>query len=101
MPAWVGGHPPRVVERWTTADEVSDLDENALTGALFGRLDDGFLLTGWNDCQALGTTGVREDLGPVFDIGETIVEEREDVGRDLFAETVTGAQVLIDPDLHG
>ncbi len=33
-------------------------------------------------------------------VGETVVEEGEDRRSDLFTEPVTGAQILIDPDLH-
>ena len=34
-------------------------------------------------------------------VGQAVVEEREDVRGDLLAETVAGAQILVDPDLHG
>ena len=36
-----------------------------------------------------------------LDVGETVVEQREHVGSDLLAETVTSAEILVDPDLHG
>ena len=50
--------------------------------------------------QALGATRVGEDLLAFFDVGEAVVEEGEHVGGDLFAQPVTGAEILIDPDLH-
>ena len=42
-----------------------------------------------------------EDLVALLDVGEAVVEEREDVRRDLLAQAVAGAEILVDPDLHG
>ena len=42
-----------------------------------------------------------EDLVVLFHVRETVVEKGEHVGADLFAEPVTRAEILIDPDLHG
>ena len=50
--------------------------------------------------EALGATRVAEDLVAFLDVGETVVEQREHGGRDLLAEAVTGAEILVDPDLH-
>lgn len=79
---------------------ASDLDEDALTGAFLGGLDGGFFLSGGNRGHCFGAGGVAEDLVAVLDVGQAIVEECEDVGSDLLAETVAGAQILVNPDLH-
>jgi hypothetical protein len=59
----------------------------------------------WNLGKAFGTLGIAlgssEDLVALTDVGETIVKQGEDIGGDLFAETISGAQILIDPDLQG
>src|SRR5581483_5560032 len=78
-----------------------DLDEDALTGALFGRFDDCFFHARGHVGETLGAAGIAEDLAALLDVREAVVEQREDVGRDLFAEAVAGAEVLVDPDLHG
>ncbi len=81
------------------------LDEDALAGALLGRLDGDVVLAVGNDgetCRALGVTLRRgEDLGAFAYVGEAVVQHDEDIGGDLFAEAVTRAEVLIDPNLHG
>ena len=51
--------------------------------------------------EALGAARVGEDLVAFLDVGEAVVEQGEDVGRDLLAEPVAGAEILVDPDLHG
>ena len=43
---------------------------------------------------------VGEDLVAFLHVGEAVVEQGEDVGGDLFAEPVAGAEILVDPDLH-
>ena len=40
------------------------------------------------------------DLVAFFDVGEAVVEQGEDGRRDLLAQAVAGAQILVDPDLH-
>ena len=63
-----------------------------------------FFLTGGDDSEALGTLcvalGRGVDLVAFLHVREAVVEEREDIGRDLLAETITGAEILVDPDLH-
>jgi hypothetical protein len=50
--------------------------------------------------QAGRAARVREHLVPLLDVGEAIVEQGEHVRGDLFAESVAGAEILVDPDLH-
>ena len=47
-----------------------------------------------------GPPGLAEDLVAFLDVGEAVVEQREHGRGDLLAEPVTGAEVLVDPDLH-
>ncbi len=81
------------------------LDEDALPGALLSGLDRDVFLSGGDDGEAACPLGLAfggsKDRRTLPHIGQTIVEEHEDVGRDLFAETVSGAEILIDPNLHG
>ena len=44
--------------------------------------------------------GGRIDFVALFDVGKTVVEKSEDVRCDFLAQTVAGAEILIDPDLH-
>jgi len=76
------------------------LDEDALPGALFGGFDHGVELRIGKLREAFDTARFREDLVAFLDVGQAVVEKREDIRSDLFAEPVTGAQILIDPDLH-
>ncbi len=84
--------------------ERSGLDEDALAGALLGALDDRIETAVGETGHALGALrvalGSGVDLVAFLHVGEAIIEQREDVGRDFLAQTVTGAQILIDPDLH-
>ena len=81
------------------------LDEDALAGALFGRLNDSIHLVVWEAREALSTLSVPfrcgEDLLALAHIGESVIEEDEDIGCNLFANSISGAEILIDPDLHG
>ena len=64
---------------------------------------DSMVASSWpvgHDREAFGATRVGEDLVAFFDVGEAVVEEREHIGCDLFAQAVAGAEVLIYPDLH-
>src|SRR5262249_16148891 len=83
------------------AGDSVDLDEDALSGALLGRVDPRFPHTAGHVGEPLGRSRVLEDLVTFLHVGETVVEQREHVGSDLFAEAVAGAEVLVDPDLHG
>src|SRR5579871_1105150 len=78
-----------------------DLDEDALPGAFLGGLDDRVVHAGGHVGQPFGAARVTEDLRALFHVGQAIVEQREDGGSDLLAQPVAGAQILIDPDLHG
>ena len=54
--------------------------------------------------EALGALrvalGLGKNLVALHDIRQSVVEQGEDVGGDLLAEAVAGAQILVDPDLH-
>ena len=81
-------------------DESALLDEDALPGTLLGRLGDGVLEVLGHEGHAGGPARVVLHLVAVLDIGEAVVEQREHGRRDLLAQSVTGAQILVDPDLH-
>src|SRR5439155_25658521 len=76
-------------------------EEDAFAGAVLGRLDARLLEPRGHGGNALGPSGVGVDVRAVLDIRETVVEEDEDVRADLLAQAVTGAEILVDPDLHG
>src|SRR4051812_39501947 len=77
-----------------------DFDEDALAGAFLGGLDRCFFHAGRDVGEPFRPTRVGEDLRAFLDVREAIVEQREDIGGDLFAEPVAGAQILVDPHLH-
>ena len=82
----------------------SGFDVDALAGAFLGGFDDRFELPVGDLGETFGALGVALGLGEdrvaFDDIGEAIVEQGEDVGGDLLAQAVAGAQILVDPDLH-
>ena len=80
--------------------ELVDFDEDALARALFGGLDDRLFLPRGHCREPFCAARVAENLRPFLDVREPVVEQGEHVGRDLLAEAVAGAQVLVDPDLH-
>ncbi len=51
--------------------------------------------------QAARPTGIVEHLAALGDIRDAVLELHEHVGTVVDAQTVTGAQVLVDPDTHG
>src|SRR5207244_5841316 len=70
-----------------TPRPLVDLDEDALAGALLGGLDDGLLEVARDTGEALDAAGIAQYFPAVLDVGEAVVEEREDVGTDLFARS--------------
>ena len=84
--------------------ERSGLDVDALSWAFLGGLDDGLELPIGEVGEAFRALGIAlgggEHLVAFDDVGEAVVEQGEDVGCDLFAKTVAGAEILVDPDLH-
>src|SRR5262249_21944059 len=76
------------------------LDKDALPGALLGGLACRVLHALGDHGQALVPAGVVEDLVTLFDVREAVVEQGEHGRRNLFAEPVACAEILIDPDLH-
>ena len=93
-----------VCRAWIARRDSARLDVDALAGAFLGGFDHGFELVVGDLGETLGALGVAlglgEDLAALDHVGETVVEQGEDVGCDLLAQAVAGAQILIDPDLH-
>src|SRR6516165_5426558 len=105
----VGGPPPHCgaavgAMKESLMTDVLRLDEDALPGALLGGLDHGVQQPVGDLGHAVSTLGVPlsrgEDFAAFLHVGQTVVQQREHVGADLFAQPVTGAEILIDPDLH-
>jgi hypothetical protein len=80
------------------------LDIDALAGAFLGGFDNSIEHLVGEFCEAFSAFRVAlclgENLVALDDIREAVVQQREDVGCDFLAQTVTGAEILIDPDLH-
>jgi hypothetical protein len=80
------------------------LDIDALSRAFFRRLDNEVHLVICEARETLLTFVVS--LGSCVDrltftnIGESVVEEHENIRGNLFAESVARTEILIDPDLH-
>ncbi len=86
-----------------------DVDEDALTRALFGRLDNPIESVFGDSGHTFGSCRVgdtveellaTEVLGGFLHVVEAVVHSKEDVGRNFSAEPVARAQILVDPDLH-
>ncbi|KAG1648700.1 hypothetical protein GQR58_029635 [Nymphon striatum] len=87
----------------------SDFDEDALAWALFSGFDDSLEAAFWNSCHALGACRVRFAVKELFfakvaggflHVEEAVVFSEEDTVSNLFAEPVTRAEILINPNLH-
>ena len=76
------------------------LDEDALAGALLGGLDDGVLELLGHPGHAGGAARLVLDVVALLHVGEPVVEQGEHGRRDLLAQAVARAEILIDPDLH-
>ena len=61
-------------------------DEDALSGTFLGRFGD--------------SISGAPNLIALLHVGETVVQRGKDSRRDLLAQAITGAQILIDPHLH-
>src|ERR1700728_4527121 len=84
----------------STGPESVPLDEDALPGALLGSLHRGLFEVLGHECHPRRAAGFVLDRVAFLHVGETVVEQGEHSRRDLLTEPVTGAQILIDPDLH-
>ena len=93
-------HHERAAAREARRGDLIVLDEDALTGALFGGFGDRVFRAGWHHGDSFGAARGALHVGALFHVGQAVVEQGEHVGTDLFAETVAGAQVLVNPNLH-
>ncbi len=59
------------------------------------------MITERNPRKAAGSTGVVQRRAGLCDIGNAVLELHEHIGTVIDAQTVTGAQVLVDPHVHG
>ena len=79
-------------------------DEDALAGAFLGGFHNEVHLSVGDLGKAFGAfriaLGRGEDLVAFANVGETIVEQDKYIGGDFFAEAVSRAKVLVDPDFH-
>ena len=90
-----------VVERFDVDERHVDLDEDALAGALLGRMDHIDDVPRLHPGDAAGPTRIVEDLTRLGHVGDAVLQLHEDVGAVIEAETVAGTQVLVDPHAHG
>ena len=84
----------------TNAHRNVDLDENALAGTEFGRVDRVRDVSLGHQRQAARSARIVEHLTSLADIRDAIFELHEHVGAVVDTETVSGAEILVDPDVH-
>jgi hypothetical protein len=77
-----------------------DLDENALTGAHLGGMNDALDRAGRYPGQASGTTRVVERASVLGNVGNPVLELHENVVAMIDADSVSSAEVLVDPHTH-
>jgi len=53
---------------------------------------------GWYVCLTLGHAGIVQRHTVLAHIRDSVFEQREHFGHDVDAQTVTGAEILIDPN---
>ena len=76
------------------------LDEDALAGAELGGCDDITFAVSWNKREALGTAGVVQSHTVLHDVRDPVLEHHEHIRGVILAQTVTSAEILVDPDLQ-
>lgn len=89
------------VEIGTLGERHVDLDEDALTGTLLGGVDHVDDVPRRDVGQAAGASRIVQRMTGLGHVGDAVFQLHEHVGAVIEAETVAGAQVLIDPDAHG
>lgn len=77
-----------------------DLDEDALPWAQICSLDDRSDQAGRNKRQGTGPSRVIERLTGLGHVGDPVLQQDKDIRAVVDAQTVPGAQVLIDPHPH-
>jgi hypothetical protein len=70
---------------------------DACTWTLVGRVDDVEPEAFWH--IGPGARVAQQRAVPVLDVGEPVHVELEDLRGVLHAQSVTGAKVLVDPDM--
>ena len=78
-----------------------DLDEDAFPRAEFGGVDRVGDVAFVHRRKAARATRIVEDLAVLDDVGDPVLEECEHIGAVIDAESITGAEVLVDPHTHG
>ncbi len=84
----------------TRSNRDVDLDEDALARAELGGVDRVGDITLAHHRQAARSTGIVEHLSVLDNVGDAVLEQGEHVGAVIDAQSVTGAQVLVDPHSH-
>ncbi len=85
---------------WARTRSSVDDHEDALPGALFGRLGHRVFELRRDRGHLSFPSRLVEDGVALLHVGQAIVAEDEDRGTDLSAESVPRAQLLVDPDPH-
>lgn len=76
-------------------------DEDALARANLSGVDDRRDVARRNQCQTARPTRIIEHRARFTHVGDAVFELHEDVEAGVDAQSVTRAQVLIDPNVHG
>ena len=79
---------------------LAHLDEDALAWARQRSIDHGLEVATRNERKAATSPGVVEGEAVLRDVGNAVLELDKYVGAVIEAESITGAQVLIDPHSH-
>lgn len=77
-----------------------DLDENALTGARLGGVNDIVDVPRADVSEAPGATRIVQGSTALGHIGDPVLELHENVGTVVDADSIARTEVLIDPDAH-
>ena len=78
----------------------SRVDEDAFSWAVERSRDDGAFEARRHIDDALVAAGIVADHVTVANVGDAVLEKNEHFGAVIGAKTVTGAQVLVDPNSH-
>ncbi len=81
-------------------DGEIDLDKDALAGAGLSGVHNVSDVAAGDPGEAARTAGIVERGTVLSDVGDAVLELDEDVGAVVNADSVAGAEVLVDPDTH-
>ena len=85
---------------WSGGEDLADVDEDAFARAIQCGVDHRLLVARVDSRQAATAAGIVEHPLALGHVGDAVLQLHEHVGAVIDAQSVAGAQVLVDPHPH-